>query len=153
MTSANVVQLQVGPRWRALIAHQRSDVRHVLRTLIEASDVAVVEAFDGDSALSRLETMRFDLLVLELDLPVRDGVTLVQLHRVLLAHERAPVEPPDVILTLPPEVRDNRTLIEHLRSLGVAAVIDDSPRADAAAVIESTLQARAERLAQKPAVA
>ena len=153
MTDSNVIHLQVGPRWRVLIAHQRSEVRHVLRTLIEAEDIAVVEADDGDAALARLETMRFDLLVVELDLPAKDGVALVQLHRVLLAHERAPPEPPDVIFTLPPEVRDNVTLTDHLRSVGIAGIIDDNPHGDVAALFDATLTARAERLRQRPAVA
>jgi CheY-like chemotaxis protein len=151
---ANVLRLPTGPHWRVLIAHQRSDVRHVLRTLIESENVAIVEAADGDTALAELETRQFDLLVLELDLPRKDGVALMQLHRVLLAHESARSEPPAVIFTLPPEVRNNATLTEHLESLGVAGFIDDAPRPEVAALVESILHARAARLAGgKPAAA
>jgi CheY-like chemotaxis protein len=153
MTISNVIQLQAGPRWRVLIGHQRSDVRHALRTLIEAEDTSVVEAADGDAALGKLESMRFDLLVLELDLPAKDGVAVVQLHRMLLAHERMPVEPPAIIFTLPPEVRENPTLTDHLRSLGIAGIIDNAPRPDVAELVASTLRARAAHLADKPAVA
>jgi CheY-like chemotaxis protein len=154
MATSNVIHFPQGPRWRVLIGHQRSEVRHVLRTLVEAENVAVVEVADGDAALAELETMRFDLLVLELDLPVKDGVTLMQLHRVLLAHERVQVEPPAVVLTLAPEVRNNAALTDHLQTLGVAGFIDDAPRPEAATLIEATLQARAARLASgKPAVA
>jgi CheY-like chemotaxis protein len=153
MTS-NVVQLRAGPRWRVLVAHQRSEVRHVLRTLIEAESVAVVDAGDGDAAFAELESRSFDLLVLELDLPLRDGLSLMQLHRVLLAHERNPVEPPAVIFMLAAEVRRNAALTDHLRSLGVAGFIDDTPRADVAPLVEAILAARAERLATgKPAAA
>ena len=152
---SNVVPLGARPRWRVLIAHRRNDVRHVLRTLIEADDMALIEAADGEVALLELERARFDLLVLELDLPLKDGVTVMQIHRVLLAHERIPVEPPDVILTLAPEVRGVATLTDHLRSLGVAAVIDDSPRADVADLVDDILLGRAARLsaAGKPAAA
>ena len=132
MTNSNVIQLQAGPRWRVLIGHQRSDVRHALRTLIEAEDTSVVEAADGDAVLGKLENMRFDLLVLELDLPAKDGVALVQLHRMLLAHERVPIEPPAIIFTLPPEVRNKATLTDHLRSLGIAGIIDNAPRPEVA---------------------
>ena len=153
MTS-NVVQLPSGPRWRVLIAHQRSGVRHVLRTLIEAENVAVVEVADGDAALVELERMKFDLLVLELDLPLKDGVAVMQLHRMLLAHERAHTEPPAVIFTLAPEVRGNAALTDHLRTLGVAGFIDDAPRPEAASLVEATLQARAAQpAAGKPAAA
>lgn len=152
MTS-NVVQLSTGPHWRVLVAHRRADVRHVLRTLIEADHVAIVEAADGDAAFEELERARYDLLVLELDLPGKDGVTLMQLHRVLLMHERLPVPAPAIVFTLPPEVRGNVTLTDHLRSLGADACIDDEPRSDAAAVFESLLQARAAAAIEKPNVA
>jgi CheY-like chemotaxis protein len=150
---ANVVQLPSGPHRRVLIAHQRADVRHALRTLVESARVSVVEAVDGDDALAKLEYLSLDLLVLELDLPRRDGVTLMQLHRVLLAHERVAVDPPAVVLTLPPEVRNNLTLITHLESLGVAALIDDAPRPEAAQLVEAILAARAAHRAGKPAAA
>ena len=151
---SNVIQLPTGPRWRVLIGHRRGDVRHVLRTLIETDSVAVVEVADGERALAELEYARFDLLVLELDLPVKDGVTVMQLHRVLLAHESIRVDPPAVILTLAAEVRSNATLIDHLRTLGVAEVIDDAPRREVAGVVEEILQARSARHeAGKPAAA
>jgi CheY-like chemotaxis protein len=151
---ANVVELPAGPRWRVLIAHQRSDVRHALRTLIEAENVAIAEAADGEAALAELERARFDLLVLELDLPVKDGVAVMQMHRVLLAHERIRVEPPEVIFTLAPEVRGNAALTDHLLTLGVAGFADDEPRREVASLVEATLRARAaQRLASKPAAA
>lgn len=153
MTS-NVVQLPTGPRWRVLIAHQRSMVRHALRTVIEAEDVAVVEVADGESALSELALARFDLLVLELDLPERDGTTVMLMHRIMLAHQQSRIEPPSIILTLAPEVRGNSALTDHLRTLGVAGLIDDAPRSEVASLVEATLQARAAQLATgKPAAA
>ena len=152
--ASNVVQLTIGSRRRVLIGHQRSAVRHALRTLIEAEDVAVVEVADGEAALAELAFSRFDLLVLELDLPERDGLTVMQMHRMLLASESRRVEPPAIIFALAPEVRRNPTLTEHLRSLGVAALIDDAPRSEVAGLVEATLQARAARLASgKPAAA
>ena len=150
---ASVVLLPSGPHARVLIAHQRADVRHALRTLAETEHVSVLEVADGDEALAKLEYLSFDLLVLELDLPRRDGVTLMQLHRVLLAHEHNQVEPPAVVLTLPPEVRNNLTLLTHLESLGVAGLIDDAPRPDVASLFEGILQSRAAQRAGKPAAA
>jgi CheY-like chemotaxis protein len=152
--ASNVFALPTGPRWCVLIAHGRSDVRHALRTLIEAENISVTEVADGDAAIAKLETARFDLLVLELDLPVKDGVTVMQLHRVLLAHEHYDVEPPAVIFSLAPEVRGISTLTDHLSTLGVAGYIDDAPRSDVAKLVEETLRARAaRRKAGKPAAA
>jgi CheY-like chemotaxis protein len=152
--SPKVIELRKGNRQRVLVAHQRSDVRHALRTLIERENVGVSEAANGDAALAELEFGRFDLLVLELDLPLKDGVTVMQLHRMLLAHDPLRALPPPVVLTLPPEVRGNATLTDHLRTLGVSAFIDDAPRPEVAAIVEDLLRARAMTLAAgKPAVA
>jgi DNA-binding NarL/FixJ family response regulator len=152
--SSNVIALSTGPRWRVLIAHQRGEVRHALRTLIEAETVAIVEAGDGDAALAEIERARFDLLVLELDLPGKDGVTVMQLHRVLLLHEQIHIEPPAIVFTLPPEVRGNATLTDHLRTLGVAGFIDDAPRPDVAALVDAILESRTTQVAGgKPAAA
>jgi CheY-like chemotaxis protein len=151
---SNVIELRKGSRRRVLIAHQRDNVRRALRTLIEHEHTAVVEAADGEAALAELELARFDLLVLELDLPLKDGIAVMQLHRMLLAHEHLCIEPPPVILTLPPEVRGNATLTDHLRTLGVAAFIDDSPQPGVAALIDGIVRAHvAHRDAVKPAVA
>lgn len=156
--SPKVIEFRHAARQRVLVAHRRGEVRHALRTLIETADIAVIEAADGDAALAELERGRFDLLVLELDLPMRDGVALMQLHRVLLAHEHARVDPhddaPAVVLTLAREVAGNATLTDHLRTLGVAGFIDDDPKPQAASVIEEILRSRAMRIdAGKPAVA
>ncbi len=152
--SANVIPISAGPRWRLLIAHQRGDVRHVVRSLIETEHTALVEASDGDAALLALERGHFDVLVLELDLPVKDGVSVMQIHRLLLAHECSHVEPPAIVFTLAPEVRSNATLTDYLRSLGVAAFIDDAPRPDTGALIDALLHARGAGRAQgKPAAA
>ena len=137
-----------------LVAHQRADVRHVLRTLIEQEGVAVCEAADGERALAEVEFGHFDLLVLQLDLPLKDGVAVMQLHRMLLAHDPLRAPPPPVVVTLPPEVRGNAALTDHLRSLGVADFIDDEPRPDVATLVDDLLRARAMALdASKPAVA
>ena len=152
--SSNVIELPRAARSRVLVAHQRADVRHALRTLIEDRNVTVVEAVDGEAALDLLESSRFDLLVLELDLPINDGVTVMQLHRLLLAHERVRVDPPAVLFTLAPEVRSSATLTDHLLSLGVAGFIDDDPRREVANFVAAVLQAReAQNGVDKPAVA
>ena len=151
--SSNVIELLRAPRWRVLVAHQSAVVRHALRTLIEDRDITVVEAADGEAALGVLEFSRFDLLVLELDLPVQDGVTVMQLHRVLLAHERDRVDPPAVIFTLAPEVRRSATLTDHLVSLGVGGFIDDAPRSEVGRLVAAVLQTRAAQMADRPAVA
>ena len=153
--SSNVVQIPTGPLWRVLIAHERGMVRHALRTLIEAEDVAVVEVADGEAALTELDRGRFDLLILQLDLPEQDAANVVLVHQLLMAHPQIPLEPPDIILTLPPEVRDNKAIKDHLQSLGVTEFIDDEPRSEVAGLVEMILRARLLRRHEsgKPAAA
>ena len=155
--SSNVIELLRVPRWRVLVAHQSADVRNALRTLIEdrmveGRNITVVEAANGEAALGILEFSRFDLLVLELD-----GVTVMLLHRVLLAHEGVGVDRPAVLFTLAPEVSRSATLTDHLLALGVAGFtgfIDDAPRSEVASLVAAVLQARAtQSVTDKPAVA
>ena len=68
---SNVLQFPTRPRWGVLVVHQPGTVRHMLRTLIETEHIAVVAVADGEAALAALACERFDLLILELDLPQR----------------------------------------------------------------------------------
>jgi CheY-like chemotaxis protein len=150
----NVIHIPTAPHWRLMIAHKDGHVRHVIRTLVETEDTSIVEVADGEAAIVALERARFDVLVLQLDLPLKDGISVMQLHRLLLAHERSHVEPPAVVLTLAAEVRGNVTLTDHLRSLGVDGFIDDAPMPETAILLATILKARESRRARgKPAAA
>jgi CheY-like chemotaxis protein len=140
--SSNVFELPRALRRRVLIAHQQNHVRFGLRKLIETGNTVVVEAANGEEALAVLESTRFDLLVLQLDLPARDGVTVMQVHRMLLAHRRLPADPPAVIFTLAAEVRSNSALTDYLFKLGAAGLIDDAPRPEVAQMVTAVLLAR-----------
>ncbi len=116
--------------------------------------MAVVEVAEGESALAELATARFDLLILELDLPVYDGVMVMNMHRVMLANQPVRIEPPAVIFMLAAEVRGNSILPDHLHALGVDGVIDDDPGNDVAGLVHALLKARECRAAAgKPAAA
>jgi CheY-like chemotaxis protein len=150
--SSNVFELPRALRRRVLIAHRQNHVRISLRKLIETGNTVVVEAADGEEALAVLESARFDLLVLQLDLPARDGVTVVQVHRMLLAHRRLAFDPPAVIFALAPEVRSNPALMDYLFKLGTAGLIDDAPRPEVAQMVNAVLLARSAVLSvDKPA--
>jgi len=151
--SFNVFELPRAPHWRVLVAHKDNGVRHTLRSLIESSNIAVIEAGEGEAALGILELSRFHLLVLQLDLPVRDGVTVMQVHRLLLAHQRPRVDPPAVIFSLAPEVRSNATLTDYLLGLGAYGFIDDVPQPEVVGLVHSALQTRSLQLSgDNPAV-
>jgi DNA-binding response OmpR family regulator len=57
-----------------LVVDDEPNVRLVVRTALEAEGYGVVEARDGEEALARLRDRRFDLILLDLRLPVLDGM-------------------------------------------------------------------------------
>jgi CheY-like chemotaxis protein len=61
-------------------------VRDAVRTLNVPTALAV--ATDGDQALRSLRNSRFDLVILDLNLPKRNGQTILQLCALLKHHRR-----------------------------------------------------------------
>jgi len=54
------------------------------------------------------------------------------MHRLLLANQMGRVAPPDILFAVPPEVRQSASLSDELNKLGIAGLIDDSPRTEVA---------------------
>jgi two-component system chemotaxis response regulator CheB len=72
-----------GRRTRILIVDDSAVMRSLLRTVICADESLEVAgtAVDGESALSAIETLRPDLILMDVEMPVMDGlVTLKQLR-------------------------------------------------------------------------
>lgn len=65
-------------RKRILIVDDESNVRLVFRTALEASGCEVSEAKDGAVALAELRKRPFDLILLDLKMPVVDGMDTLQ---------------------------------------------------------------------------
>jgi DNA-binding response OmpR family regulator len=63
---------------RVLVVDDESNIRIVLRVALETAGYHVEEAADGAAALRRLESNEIDLLVLDLNMPVMDGMTVLQ---------------------------------------------------------------------------
>ena len=89
-----------GSRLRVVLVDDVDDLRLLLRSLFETySDVEVVgEATDGEEAIVVIEATQPDLVVLDLSMPVMDGVTaLPSIRRV------APAARVVVLSAIPPE--------------------------------------------------
>lgn len=56
-----------------LIAEDNPVNRELLRELLEIRGYAVIEACNGQEAMEQLQTMRPDILLLDLNMPVLDG--------------------------------------------------------------------------------
>ena len=63
---------------RILIVDDEPNVRLVFRTALEATGYLVTEAADGDAALAQLRKLPIDLILLDLKMPVVDGMETLQ---------------------------------------------------------------------------
>ena len=66
---------------RALIVDDSSFIREYLRQLLQRMGVACEEARDGQEALSALNSEEFDLMLLDLNMPVMNGLECVKMLR------------------------------------------------------------------------
>jgi DNA-binding response OmpR family regulator len=62
------------PTKRILVVDDEPNVRLVFRTALESAGYAVDEAGDGEAALAQLHKSPFDLILLDLKMPVLDGM-------------------------------------------------------------------------------
>lgn len=85
---------------RILVVEDDQPVREFLRESLEGMDYIVTTAADGEEAESRLEDAEYDLMVLDLNIPKRDG------FEVLRALQGRPGRPPVLILTERSRVQD-----------------------------------------------
>jgi CheY-like chemotaxis protein len=81
-----------------LVVEDNDDIRSSFSDILRTVGYTVIEAADGEEALSLLATMRFDAMVLDLKLPRRDGASLLS----------ALSEPPAVVVVSAYEL-DDRT--------------------------------------------
>ncbi len=64
-----------GPKPRLVLVVDDDDmIRRLLRTVLEADEIEVVEAPDGDSALASLAVLQPTVIVLDVMMPGLDGV-------------------------------------------------------------------------------
>ncbi len=64
------------PPKRALIVDDEPLVRRILRDMLEDAEYTVAEARDGTEGLEKAETLRPDLILLDLMMPGVDGYTV-----------------------------------------------------------------------------
>ena len=91
-----------------LVVEDNDDIRSSFSDILRTVGYTVIEAADGEDALSLLTTMRFDAMVLDLKLPRRDGASLLS----------ALSEPPAVVVVSAYEL-DDRT--RHNAGLTIVA--------------------------------
>jgi len=69
---------QLGPRPTLLLVDDHEINRKVIRALLKDAPIDIVEAPDGQTALEQLNGQAFDLVLLDVHMPVMDGVETVR---------------------------------------------------------------------------
>ena len=73
-----------------LIVDDSGSMRHMLaQASLDIGDVEVAEAMDGLDALKHMATSRFDLMFIDVNLPMVDGLKLIRRVRAAPEHRRA----------------------------------------------------------------
>jgi len=67
-----------GDRPRVLVADDDAQMRRLVRSVLERDGYAVVEATDGLDALDQVAQQRFDLMVVDMDMPRLDGLGVLE---------------------------------------------------------------------------
>ena len=60
-----------------LVVDDEASIRRTLREILEYEDFAVEEAVDGDEALDKLRDGRYDVVLLDIKMPKRDGMDVL----------------------------------------------------------------------------
>jgi len=63
---------------RILIADDKASSRELLRTVLEHQGYAVIEAANGDEALLKARAAAPDLILLDLQMPIRSGYDVIR---------------------------------------------------------------------------
>jgi two-component system chemotaxis response regulator CheY len=66
-------------------------MRDMVSFTLRKAGFDVAEAEDGQAALSKLSTKKFDLIITDLNMPVMDGITLIKNVRAGGAHRGVPI--------------------------------------------------------------
>jgi PAS domain S-box-containing protein len=87
----NVSHLLKADSGRVLVADDDDDVRHVLSESLQRQGLTVIQAADGRQALELVESDRFDLVILDLDMPYVHGHDIIRALRNRNRDRRVPI--------------------------------------------------------------
>ena len=75
----------------ALIADDSASIRLVLSITLRDAGIEVIEATNGQEALSAAEKQQFDFVITDINMPVMDGVDLIKQLRTLPNYRFTPI--------------------------------------------------------------
>lgn len=76
---------------KVLTVDDSRTMREMVTFTLKSAGYDVVEAADGQQALSMLGTNKVDLIITDLNMPVMDGLTLIRKVRAIPTHRTLPI--------------------------------------------------------------
>ena len=76
---------------RILTVDDSISMRQMISFTLRENGYEVIEAVDGQDAISKAQNQYFDLIFTDQNMPNVDGLTLIQMLRVLPEHEKTPI--------------------------------------------------------------
>ena len=120
--------------FRVLVADDHPTNRAVLETILKVVGAEVILVEDGAQAVRRFEAERFDLVLMDVQMPVMDGLTALRAIRALEAERGGRRIPMHVVST--------NALPEHARqSLAAGADSHITKPVDVPALLSVVMQA------------
>jgi two-component system chemotaxis response regulator CheY len=74
-----------------LIADDSASMRNMVKATLQSAGHQVTDAPDGQAALNKAKTGKFDVVVTDLNMPVMDGIELVKNLRALPNYKYTPI--------------------------------------------------------------
>lgn len=111
-----------------LIVDDCEHIRVMAGIILGAAGFAVVEAVNGEAGLAKFETSRPDVILTDINMPIMDGLTLIERVRALPSGKTVPI----VVLSSD----GRRENVDRARRSGISCWIDKpiNPQQIAAAV-------------------
>jgi two-component system cell cycle response regulator DivK len=76
---------------RILVVEDHEDNRRIMRDMLRPTGFEMVEAHDGEAAVQRASTERFDLILLDIQLPGIDGYEVARRIRAGYTNTATPI--------------------------------------------------------------
>lgn len=74
-----------------MIVDGSASMRHVVDVALRGAGYEVIEACDGNDALTKLNGQKVHLIISDVNMPNMDGITFVQTVKTLPEHKFAPI--------------------------------------------------------------
>ena len=141
-----------GARRRVLVAEDNRTNQKVIERMLRSVGHEVTIVDNGEQALDALENNTYDVVLMDLNMPVMGGLDAIRLHRFAAGGERMPrfvaltadasdetrrqsaEAGIDAYVTKPVEVRELLSLVDRLTRSGPAPVPSSEPRTSAVVV-------------------